>query len=136
MNIKNNKMSQTIILLDNNDLSEIMKQSFEFWHKKYNNSPLNYPLVWKKALKSDSEIIKKIELLKKNTNYNTEIIIEEFFEMWSYAIKEHNFEIAKKSIQEYEEFWKNATDEQFRMCSEILQMIERYWREIQSKNIE
>jgi hypothetical protein len=32
--------------------------------------------------------------------------------------------------------WKNATDEQFSVCSEILQMVEKYWREIQNKNIE
>ena len=56
--------------------------------------------------------------------------------MWSYAIRKSNFEIARKSIQEWEEFWKDATDEQFRVCSEILQMIEMYWKEIQSKNIE
>ncbi len=132
----NNKTSQTAILSTNNDLSDIMKQSFEFWHENYINSLVNYPLVWKKALESDSEIIKKIEMLKKNSNQNTEIIIEQFFEMWSNAIRKSNFELANKLIQGYEEFWKNTTDDQVRVCSEILQMIEKYWKEIQSKNIE
>jgi hypothetical protein len=130
------KAPQTIILSTNSDLSNIMKQSFEFWHENYINSLVNYPLVWKKALESDSEIIKKIEMLKKNSNQNTEIIIEQFFEMWSNAIRKSNFELANKLIQGYEEFWKNTTDDQFRVCSEILQMIEKYWKEIQSKNIE
>ena len=97
---------------------------------------MNYSLVWKKALESNSEIVEKIETWKKKSNQNTRIIIEQFFEMWSYAIRKSNFEIARKSIQEWEEFWKNATDEQFRVCSEILQMIETYWKEIQNKNIE
>ena len=113
-----------------------MKQSFKFWHENYIDSLVNYPLVWKKALESDSEIIKKIEALKKNSNQNTGIIMEQFFEMWSYAIRKSTFEQANKSIQGYEEFWKNTTDEQFMTCSEILQMIEEYWKKIQSKNIE
>jgi hypothetical protein len=120
----------------NNDLEDIIKRSFEFWHKKYNDSMLNYPLVWKKALKSDSEIIKKIEIWKKNSDQNIEIILDQFFEMWSYSIRKSNFEIAKKSMQDWEKFWKSITDEQFKMCSEILQMIEKYWTGIQIKNIE
>jgi len=132
----NNKTSQNIFLSTNSHLSNIMKQSFEFWHENYINSLVNYPLVWKKALESDSEIIKKIEALKRKSNQNTGIIMEQFFEMWSNAIRKSNFEIASKSIQEYEEFWKNTSEEQFRACSEILQMIEGYWKKIQSKNIE
>ena len=133
---KNDDASQTTILSANKDLLDIMKQSFKFWHENYANSLVNYSLVWKKALESDSEIVEKIETWKKKSNQNTRIIIEQFFEMWSYAIRKSNFEIARKSIQEWEEFWKNATGEQFRVCSEILQMIETYWKEIQNKNIE
>jgi len=54
---KNGKQSETS--LENKDFEEKMKQSFEFWHKNYIDSPLNYTLVWKKALESNSEIIKK-----------------------------------------------------------------------------
>jgi len=133
---KNDNASQTTILSANKDLLDIMKQSFKFWHENYTNSLVNYSLVWKKALESDSEIVEKIETWKKNSNQNTRIIIEQFFEMWSYAIRKSDFEIARKSIQEWEGFWKNATGEQFRVCSEILQMIETYWKEIQNKNIE
>ena len=133
---KNDNTSQTAILSANKDLLDIMKQSFKFWHENYTNSLVNYSLVWKKALESDSEIVEKIETWKEKSNQNTRIIIEQFFEMWSYAIRKSNFEIARKSIQEWEGFWKNATGEQFRVCSEILQMIETYWKEIQNKNIE
>ena len=44
--------------------------------------------------------------------------------MWSYVIKESNFEIAEKSMYEWEGFWKNITDEQFKADSKVLQMIE------------
>ena len=70
---KNNKKSSYNILLENNDFVEIMKQSFEFWHKNYIDSPLNYPLVWKKAIDSNSEIVKKIDAVWKN---NTKQIAE------------------------------------------------------------
>ena len=133
---KNNRASYSIALSTNNYLADTMKQSFEFWHNNYQDSLINYPLVWKKALESDSEIMKKVNTWEKNSVRNTGIIMEEFFEMWSYAIRKSTFEQAKKSIQDWDGFWKNATDEQFSVCSEILQMIEKYWREIQNKNIE
>ena len=134
--IKNYEISELAIMSTNKNLGDIMKQSFEFWHKMYTYSPINSPLVWRKALKVDSEIIKKIDMLKNNSDKNIEIIIEQFFEMWSNAIRKSNFELAKKSMQYWEEFWKNTTNEQFMICNEILQMIERYWKEIQIKNIE
>jgi len=134
--VKNNRASYSIALSTNNYLADTMKQSFEFWHNNYQDSLVNYPLVWKKALESNSDIMKKVKVWEKKSIQNTGIIMEEFFEMWSYAIRKSTFEQAKKSIQDWEGFWKNATDEQFSVCSEILQMIEKYWREIQNKNIE
>jgi len=134
--VKNNRASHSIALSTNDYLADTMKQSFEFWHNNYQDSLVNYPLVWKKALESDSDIMKKVKVWEKKSIQNTGIIMEEFFEMWSYAIRKSTFEQAKKSIQDWEGFWKNATDEQFSVCSEILQMIEKYWREIQNKNIE
>ncbi|MGI9566858.1 MAG: hypothetical protein ACR2LL_07590 [Nitrosopumilus sp.] len=114
-----------------------MKQSFEFWHNNYIDSPLNYPLVWKKALESNSEIVKKIkETWKKNTKQIAEIQIQQFFEMWSYAIRKSDFEIAIKSMQDWEEFWKNMTDEESKIFAEILQAIGNYWKDVQSKNFE
>lgn len=133
----NTKASQSNILLANNDFKEILKQSFEFWHNNYIDSPLNYTLVWKKALESNFEIIKRIEeFWEKNTKQVAEIQMQQFFEMWSYAIRKSNFEIAKKSIQDWEGFWENTTDEEFRTYTDILQMIEKYWKDIQSKNFE
>ena len=134
--LENADSSYSPDLSTNNYLADTMKQSFEFWHNSYQNSLINYPLVWKKALESDLEIMEKVKIWEKKSIQNTGIIMEEFFEMWSYAIRKSTFEQAKKSIQDWEGFWKNATDEQFSVCSEILQMIEKYWVEIQKKNIE
>ncbi|MFQ5497473.1 MAG: hypothetical protein ACE5DU_06265 [Nitrosopumilus sp.] len=123
-------------MLSTEDLVDVMKKSFEFWHRNYQDSLINYPLVWNKALSSDSEIIKKVETWAKTSNQNTEFIIHQFLEMWAYVIRDSNFELAKKSMEKYGEFWKHTTNEQFRVCCEILQMIEKYWGHIQSKNIE
>ena len=131
--LKNTDSSYSPDLSTDNYLADTMKQSFEFWHNSYQNSLINYPLVWKKALESDLEIMEKVKIWEKKSIQNTGIIMEEFFEMWSYAIRKSTFEQAKTSIQGWEGFWKNATDEQFSICSEILQMIEKYWVEIQKK---
>ena len=135
MSTKIDDYYQTMIM-STEDLVDNMKKSFEFWHQKYQDTLINYPLVWKKALESDPEIIKKIESWKRKSNQNTEFIIQQFLEMWGYAIRDSNFKIAKKSLETYEEFWKNTTHDQFRVCSEVLEMIEKYWGTIQSKNIE
>jgi len=135
MSTKNENPYLTMVL-STEDLSNLMKKSFEFWHRNYQDSLINYPLVWNKALMSDSEIIKKVETWGKTSNQNTEFIIHQFLEMWAYVIRDSNFELAKKSMERYGEFWKRTTNEQFRVCCEILQMIEKYWVRIQSKNIE
>ena len=119
-----------------NEYVKMMENSFKFWHKKYVDSMINYSLVWKKAIESDPQILQKMEEYQNNSEYDTDEIIERFFEMWSHGIRETNFEIAQRSIQNWKEFWKNLTGEQFRMCNEILQMIEKYWKNIQLKNIE
>jgi len=134
---KNNESSRTDMLIENNDFVKIMKQSFDFWHKNYIDSPLNYLLIWKKILKSNFEIMKRVEELRKeDTEQITKTHIEQFFEMWSYAIRKSDFKIAKKSMQELVEFWKKTTYEEWRTYTEILQMMENYWKDIQNKNIE
>ena len=125
------------MLSADNDFKEILKQSFEFWHNNYIDSPLNYTLVWKKAIESNSEIIKRLEKFwEKNTNKIREIQMQQFFEMWSYAIRKSNFEMAKKSMQDWEEFWEDTTDEEFRTYADILQIMEKYWKDIQTRNFE
>ena len=119
-----------------NEFVKIMENSFKFWHKKYVDSMINYSLVWKKALESDSQILQKMKEFQNNSKYDSDVIIEQFFEMWAYGIRETNFETALTTIKNWKEFWKNLTGEQFRMCSEILQMVEKYWENIQRKNIE
>ena len=75
----------------------------------------------------------KSENMGKKSIQNTGIIMEGFFEMWSYVIRKSTFEQVRKSIQDWEGFWKNAIDEQFSVYSKILQMIEKYWVKIQKK---
>ena len=116
---------------------EIMRQSYDFWHKNYLESPLNYALIWKKGLETNSEIVAKIEqMLKDNAKQAIEIQIQQFFEMWSYAVRKSDFELAKKSMSEWEEFWENTTTEKRKIYGEILQIIGRYWKEMQMKNLE
>ena len=134
---KGKESSESKITSANNDLVQSMKESFEFWHKTFEDSLVNYPLVWNKAIKSNSEIQKKIhEAWKKNSIHNAETQIQQFLELWSYTIRKSNFEIAKKSMQQWQEFWKNTTNEQFKTYTEILKMLEMYWKNIQDKNIE
>ena len=135
--IENDKTFQSNMFSTGNSFEESMKQSFEYWHEKYMNSPLNYPLVWKKILKSNFEMMEKIKQIReKNTKQITSIQIQQFFEIWAYSIRNSNFEIAKKSMQNWDEFWKNTSNEEFRIYIEVLQMIQKHWKEIQSKNIE
>jgi hypothetical protein len=134
---ENKNSSQDTMFQSSGDLVDAMKHSFEFWHKNYIDSPLNYTLVWKKALESNSEILEKIEKTWRNTiKQNTEIQMEQFLEYWSQAIRKPSFELAKKPIQQWREFWENTTDEQFRIYAEVLKMLESYWKNEQSKSIE
>ena len=135
--IENNKTLQSNIFSTDNSFEESMKQSFEYWHKKYMNSPLNYPLVWKNILISNFEMMEKVKQIReKNAKQTTSIRIQQFFEMWAYSIRNSNFEMAKKSMQDWEDFWKNTTNEEFKIYIEVLQMVQEHWKEIQSKNIE
>ena len=134
---EDNKTFQSYMFSTDKSFEKSMKQSFEYWHKKYMDSPLNYPLVWKKILKSNFEMMEKIKQIREqNTKQITSIQIQQFFEMWAYSIRNSNFEMAKKSMQDWDEFWKNTTDEEFKIYIEVLQIIQKHWKEIQSKNIE
>ena len=114
-----------------------LKDSFKFWHKNYVDSPLNYPLIWKKVLESNAEISKMIEKTWRSTlKQGTEIQMEQFLEYWSQAIRKSNFDLAKKPIQEWQAFWENTTAEQFKVYSEVLKVLEKYWKNEQRKSIE
>lgn len=135
--IESPDLSNCQIFTTNNSLVETMRKSFEFWHKTYDDSPINISLVWKKATDSNFEIMKKIEeTLGGNKNQNENIQMTQFLQFWSIAIKESNFEKAKVVMQEWQEFWKNTTDEQFKIYIEILDLLETYWKNIQAKAIE
>ena len=116
---------------------ETMRQSFEFWHKTYGDSPINISLVWKKATESNFEIMKKIEeIWGEDINQNTTIQMTQFLQFWSIATRKSNFEKAKIAMQEWKEFWKNTTDKQFEIYVEVLNLLETYWKNIQDKAIE
>ena len=72
-----------------------------YWHKKYMDSPLNYPLVWKNILKSNLEVMERIKQIREsNTRQMTSIQMQQFFEMWAYSIRNPSFEMAKKTNEE------------------------------------
>ena len=134
---ENENSPQDTVFQPSGDLVDVMKNSFEFWHKNYIDAPLNYTLIWKKALESNSEILKQIEKAWRNTiKQNTEIQMEQFLDCWSQAIRKSNFELAKKPIQQWQEFWESTTDEQFKIYAKVLKMLESYWKNEQSKSIE
>ena len=134
---ENENSPQDTVFQPSGDLVDVMKNSFEFWHKNYIDAPLNYTLIWKKALESNSEILKQIEKAWRNTiKQSTEIQMEQFLDCWSQAIRKSNFELAKKPIQQWQEFWESTTDEQFKIYAKVLKMLESYWKNEQSKSIE
>ena len=118
----------------NNYLIEHMKQSFEFWHDIYNDSLINCPLIWKKAIVSNSEIMEKIDDAWKNSiKQNSEDQMQQFLELWFYAIRRSSFKII---MQDWEEFSKNMSEKQLLVCVQVIQMTKQYWKDIQDKNIE
>ena len=135
MSITENEMiAQSNLDTANNYLRESMRQSFEFWHGIYEDSMINCPLVWKKAIKSNLEIMEKIdEAWKNDTNQTSEDQIQQFLELWYYAIRKSNFKIM---VKEWEEFSKNMTEGQLMTYVQIIQTTKRYWDDIQDKNIE
>ena len=132
--IRNKTMSQSNIPEVNNYLIEHMKQSFEFWHDIYNDSLVNCPLIWKKAIVSNSEIMEKIDdAWKNNIKQNSEDQMQQFLELWFYAIRRSSFKII---MQDWEEFAKNMSEKQLLVCVQVIQMTKQYWKDIQDKNIE
>ena len=122
---------------DNNfDLTEMMKNSFKFWNKKYKESMINYPLVWKKAIESNVKIMEKVNEFSKNNAGGSNQDIQQFLDEWYYAIRKSNFDLAEKSMERWQELWKNSTSNQIEMYREILDIIEKYWKDVQGKNIE
>lgn len=112
---------------------ENMKKSYGFWHQIYVDSPVNISLIWKKISESNSEIISEISNVLKDNSKKTETDFQQFLESWSYSIRENNFE---KAINSTSKYWINVSDSQTKFYSEIIKMLEKYWRDIQDKNIE
>ena len=132
--IRNKIISQSNMPEVNNYLIEHMKQSFEFWHDIYNDSLINCPLIWKKAIVSNSEIMEKIDdAWKNNIKQNSEDQMQQFLELWFYAIRRSSFKII---MQDWEEFSKNMSEKQLLVCVQVIQMTKQYWKDIQDKNIE
>jgi hypothetical protein len=119
----------------NNSLIETMKQSYDFWHKAYGDSFLNYPLIWEKAISSNIEIIKRMEdMWKNNVDPNMADPLKKFFDMWTGMIRKSNSDTMNTSMKDWESFWRNATDEQFSLYRKILEMSGTYWKTLHNRN--
>jgi vacuolar-type H+-ATPase subunit H len=112
---------------------ENMKKSYDFWHHVYLDSPLNISLIWKKALESNLEISTKLQKELQNTAQKGQTDLKKFLEEWHESIRESNF---KKAVNSISHFWINSSDTQTKFYFEMLEMLEKYWRNIQDKNIE
>lgn len=110
-----------------------MKKSYDFWHQIYDDSPVNIFLIWKKALESNSEFMTSFERVWKENAKKSESDFQQFLETWSASIRESNFEKATKSISQY---CINMSGSQTKLYLQLLEMLEKYWRNIQDKNIE
>ncbi|MDX1440950.1 MAG: hypothetical protein R3237_00645 [Nitrosopumilaceae archaeon] len=121
------------MIFTQNYLFENMKKSYEFWHQIYDDSPINIPLVWKKALESNSRFLNQLQEAWKINTRESESNLQKFLESWGNSIKESNFQKATKSLSQY---LTNFSDSQTKFNIEILKMLEEYWRNIQDKNIE
>ena len=121
----------------NNYLLENMQKSYDFWHKIYEDSPINIPLIWKKAIDTNFELQSDMQKTWKNNLENvSKIQMQQFLDWWALMIKQPMFRIESRTIREWEEIWKNTTDQQFKVYADILDMFEKYWKNIQDKNIE
>ena len=110
-----------------------MKKSYDFWHQVYVNSPLNISLIWKKALESNLEINTKLQKGLQSTTQQGQFDLKKFLDEWNQSIRESDF---KKAINSISHFWINTSDTQTKFYFEILGMLEKYWSNIQDKNIE
>lgn len=112
---------------------ENMKKSYDFWHQIYDESPVNIFLIWKKTLESNSEFAANFKKAWEDNTKKGELNLQQFLEMWSDSIRESDFKKATKSISQY---CVNVSDSQTKLYLEVLDMLEKYWRNIQDKNIE
>ena len=112
---------------------ENMKKSYDFWHQIYDESPVNIFLIWKKTLESNSEFAVNFKKAWEDNTKKGELNLQQFLEMWSDSIRESDFKKATKSISQY---CVNVSDSQTKLYLEVLDMLEKYWRNIQDKNIE
>lgn len=116
------------------DFLDTLRKSYEFWNQVYQDSHLNIPLIWKKALQSNSENIKQIEKVWRQTNpQNFQINLVQFLDLWATVIRESNYENLKDFPIEY---YTKISEEQLKAYSKILDLLQNYWRNIQEKNIE
>lgn len=112
---------------------ENMKKSYDFWHQIYDDSPINIFLIWKKALESNSEFATNFKKAWDDNTKKAESDLRQFLETWSDSIRESDFKKATKSISQY---YVNVSDSQTKLYLEVLEMLEKYWKNIQDKNIE
>lgn len=122
--------------ISNNNLIDSLKQSFKYWSGIDEDSRINCLLIWKEILKDKSDFLKNQTVLINNIQQDTENQVQQFLESWSNAIEESDFEAAKNSMQKWQDLFENLTNENVKIYSKVLETLETYWEDIQSKNID
>ena len=122
--------------MSTNELSDVLKKSFDYWSGIDEDSRIECLLVWKKILNDNSEFLKNQTILINESNLDAKNQIEEFLESWSQAIEAPDLEKAKTMIREWTEFLENTTEENQKIFTKVLELLETSWENMQSKNIE
>ena len=120
----------------NKKLTESLQKSFDYWSWVDEDSRIECFPIWKKILSDNSDIIKNQVIWADGIKQDTKKYVHQFLESWSKAIEEPNFESAKKSMQKWQEFWEDMTDENVKTLVKILEALETNWKDTQNKSIE
>ena len=118
-----------------NNLIDVLKKSYDYWSGVDEDS-LECLFIWKKIIKEKPEFLKNHTLKINDIEQDVEIEIDQFLEAWSHAIEEPDFEAAKNSIKKWMKFFENTTEANVEIFEKTLELLENYWNNLQSKNIE
>ncbi|MDH3339919.1 MAG: hypothetical protein OEL84_01390 [Nitrosopumilus sp.] len=82
----------------NNNLTESLQKSFDYWSWVDEDSRIECLPIWKKFLSTNSEIIRNHTIIIDGIKQDTEKYVHQFLESWSKAIEEPDFDSAKRSM--------------------------------------
>ena len=122
--------------MPDNELTEALKKSFEYWSGIDEDSRIECLLVWKKILNDHADFLKNQTIMINNSNLDAKNQVEQFLELWSQAIEETDFEAALFMIREWKNFLENTSEENQKTFTKILELLKKSWEDMQSRNIE